>query len=904
MDSEPRTVDPAYAFIGAFVEELARGGLAHVCVCPGSRSTPLALSFAQESRIRLWMHLDERSAAFFALGLARATRTPVALVCTSGTAVANFMPAVVEARQARVPLIVLTADRPPELRDAGAPQTIDQIRFYGSQAKWAVEMPLPEATDTLLRFARTAAARALSEAGEVAAGPVHLNFPLREPLVPTPSALPSVSESARHGRADDRPYATTTPGVPLLSAPQLAALAERLEGEAHGLIVAGPMDEPGLAAPLAALARATGYPILADPLSGLRCGPHDRALVVDAYDAFLRDAAFAAGSPARLILRFGAMPTAKPLLQYLQRHQEAETIVVDPAGWRDPTLLAARMVRADPAALCTALLAHLDSNDQPARDDRWAERWVDANRRSREALAAGLAAIEEPFEPRAIAELAALLPAGATLFAGNSMPVRDIDTFFGGGERTIRIIGNRGASGIDGVVSTALGMAAAGGGPVVLVDRRRLSLPRHERAARRPPAWPRPDDRAAEQRWRRYLLLPAAGRPEERRRCGRWRQLRAAVGDPARPRLPPRRRPLRCHLHPVGYLARLSAGRGARHRGRWPAHRGGADRSRTERSSASPAVACRLVSYRRPTMMVTPIGTRRMRLSVDGLAYNVTIAGVAGLSLLLLHGFTGSGATWLSLLAPLAAHHRVVAVDLPGHGRTDAPEDSSRYGIDRTVRDLLALMDQLEAPAPAQGAALAPAGGDPRERWAVLGYSMGGRLALHLALAAPDRVVALVLEGASPGIADPEERRLRREADDALAARIEREGVAAFVGYWESLPLFASQQRLPKSTRAALRAARLANAPYGLANSLRGAGTGTQQDLRDRLATLPMPVLLIAGEWDEKYRQLAGEMAGRIPCAEVAIIAGAGHAAHLEQPERFAATVAEFLEREEKGGTP
>lgn len=294
-------------------------------------------------------------------------------------------------------------------------------------------------------------------------------------------------------------------------------------------------------------------------------------------------------------------------------------------------------------------------------------------------------------------------------------------------------------------------------------------------------------------------------------------------------------------------------------------------------------------------MMAVPIGTRSMRLSVDGLTYNMTIAGEAGPPLLLLHGFTGSAATWLPLLAPLAAHHRVVAVDLPGHGRTDAPKDPSRYGIDRTVRDLLALMDQL-------GAAHAPPGGDPREPWTALGYSMGGRLALHLALATPDRVAALVLEGVSPGIVDQDERYRRREADDVLAGRIERDGIAAFVEYWEALPLFASQRRLPDPARASLRASRLANAPHGLANSLRGAGAGTQESLTNRLATLPMPVLLIAGEWDEKYRRLAGEMAGRIPYAQVAIIPNAGHAAHLEQPERFVATVREFLERGEKGG--
>jgi len=312
--------------------------------------------------------------------------------------------------------------------------------------------------------------------------------------------------------------------------------------------------------------------------------------------------------------------------------------------------------------------------------------------------------------------------------------------------------------------------------------------------------------------------------------------------------------------------------------------------------------------------MAVPTGTRSMRMNVDGLAYNVTIAGEAGPPLLLLHGFTGSGATWQPLLAPLAARHRVMAVDLPGHGRTDASQDPSRYSIARTVGDLLSLMDRLDGPfAPGPPDALGITGAPAmagagvyqehaRERWAVLGYSMGGRLAMHLALAAPDRVAALVLEGASPGIADPEERRQRREADDALAAQIERDGTAAFVDYWEALPLFASQQRLPDSAQATLRADRLANAPHGLANSLRGAGAGTQEALHDRLATLPIPVLLIAGEWDEKYRTLAGEMSGRIPCAQVAIIADAGHAAHLEQPERFASTVRGFLERGEKGG--
>src|SRR5258706_10311658 len=167
----------AYAYLNAFVDELARCGIRHACVCPGSRSTPLAMILADHPEIKLWMHLDERSAAFFVLGLAKAAQEPVILVCTSGTAAAEFMPAVVEAHYARVPLVVLTADRPPELRDVGAPQTIDQIKLYGSFAKWFVEMALPEATADLLRYVRTVAGRAVAKAREAPAGVVHLNFP-------------------------------------------------------------------------------------------------------------------------------------------------------------------------------------------------------------------------------------------------------------------------------------------------------------------------------------------------------------------------------------------------------------------------------------------------------------------------------------------------------------------------------------------------------------------------------------------------------------------------------------------------------------------------------------------------------------------------------------------------------
>ena len=465
-----------FAYVGAFVDELARAGIKHVCICPGSRSTPLALMIARHPGLRTWMHIDERSAAFFALGLAKAGRAPVALVCTSGTAAANFLPAVVEAHLARVPLVVLTADRPPELRDNGAPQAIDQVRLYGGYAKWFVDLALPEAGPLMLRYARTQAARAVATARDEPAGPVHLNFPLREPLVPVPATAPDLRPalpSTGTGQAwpGEAPYVAVAAGRRMLDPAAVSRMYATLAGAAHPLIVCGPQDDPALPAAVLALAEALGVPVLADPLSGVRCGPHAGPLVIDSYDAFLRDAAFCAGHMPDVVLRFGAMPTAKPFLQYLQQHPGARLIVVDGApGWNEPTLLAAEMVHADPTALCLALSASAGSGQRSGSGPAtaWTAAWVDANRRTRAVLEGALEGQTGWFEGKVFSELARLLPAGATLFVGNSMPVRDLDTFFPAGAQPVRFLANRGANGIDGVVSSALG-AAAGGDPLVLV---------------------------------------------------------------------------------------------------------------------------------------------------------------------------------------------------------------------------------------------------------------------------------------------------------------------------------------------------------------------------------------------------------------------------------------------------
>lgn len=462
-----------YAYVGAFVDDLVRAGVVDLVLCPGSRSTPLAMSAARHPGMKVWTLIDERSAAFFALGLARGRRHAAAVLSTSGTATANFLPAVVEARYGRIPLVILTADRPHELRESGALQTIDQIRLYGTHAKWFLDVAPPEAADLPLRYIRTVAAQAAAIAADEPAGPVHLNFPFREPLVPVgaPSELPPIDARAREaweGRAAARPYvlssrAPRTPG---------AGLVERLAGElgaaGRGVIVCGPDDDPELPEAVTRLAGALGYPVLADPLSQVRCGPHDRETVIDGYDLLLRIGRVAGLLAADVIVRFGAMPASKPLLQYVEAQTQARHIVVDGGGgWNDPTRLAAEFVHADPPALCRMVAEAAAA--VASGPGSWLALWRRLSARAREALSQRLAAVAEPFEGKVFAELTPLLPAGAVLYVGNSMPVRDLDSFFPGSARAVRVLGNRGASGIDGLISSALGVAAVQTAPVVLV---------------------------------------------------------------------------------------------------------------------------------------------------------------------------------------------------------------------------------------------------------------------------------------------------------------------------------------------------------------------------------------------------------------------------------------------------
>jgi 2-succinyl-5-enolpyruvyl-6-hydroxy-3-cyclohexene-1-carboxylate synthase len=453
------------ALASAFVEELARSGLRHAVVSPGSRSTPLAVALWRQAEIDVSVIVDERSAAFFALGAAQATRVPVALLCTSGTAAANYHPTICEADESGVPLVVLTADRPPELRGIGSGQTIDQIKLYGSAARWFCEVGTHEADDGGLLHYRSVACRAVTAArGEPRPGPVHLNLPWREPLAPVPveGAVTATDPLALEGR-EGRPLTAVTSIDLEPSAFLLDEVAGHIGDAISGVIIAGRQLDPELREPLAQLARASGFPILAEPTSQLRCGPHDRSHVVGSYDLLLRDEHFARSVVPDLVLRFGEMPTSKPLRTWLTE-SGAEQIVVDPyGGWNEPTNRAAALLRADPTELAAGWATRLEKEARPAP-----QRWLDADGAAREAIQSALSG-DEISEPSLHLALGKAHRDGDLVYTASSMPIRDQEAFLAPGEADVTFLCNRGANGIDGLISSGIGAAHASGRPTTII---------------------------------------------------------------------------------------------------------------------------------------------------------------------------------------------------------------------------------------------------------------------------------------------------------------------------------------------------------------------------------------------------------------------------------------------------
>ena len=436
------------AFALVLVDELARHGVTDAVLAPGSRSTPLALAFAEDERIRLHVRIDERSASFTAVGLARATGRVVPVLCTSGTAAAEFHPAVLECDAARVPLLVLTADRPPELRGTGANQTVDQIKLYGAAVRWFCEVGVPEARPDSVAYWRATTSRAVAAATGATGrpGPVHLNLALREPLVPaddgTGFAYPL------DGRAAGRPWAVVEGASRAI--PEVVR-TKLLEANA-GVVLAGDLSPAADGGAVAAFAAARGWPLLAEPHSNARRGP----AAVTGVDALLRNETFTDSHLPDLVVVCGRLGLSRAVLGWLGS-RGCEVVVIDAYGdWWDPSRSAATIVAADPAEL-----AHVGG---AAAAPEWLGDWIGAGRAATAAIDEVLDDMQELSEPRLARDIVAGLPDDALLSVASSMPIRDLDLSMHPRDG-VRILANRGGSGIDGFVSSAVGAAAGHAGP-------------------------------------------------------------------------------------------------------------------------------------------------------------------------------------------------------------------------------------------------------------------------------------------------------------------------------------------------------------------------------------------------------------------------------------------------------
>ena len=495
--------DTVYEVVAAFVARLAVLGVTEAVISPGSRSTPLILCFHGQPRISTWVQLDERSAGFFALGLGRATGRPAVLVCTSGTAAANYLPAVVEASHAGVPMIVCTADRPPELRGWGSPQTIDQVDLYGTAVRWSIDLPVPDETtgDTAAGWAETA----VGSATGADPGPVHLNWPLREPLepvstVPAPAVQPAAvrtPETEEDAGPLDPPHRGEriwAPGTEQDSGrerlPELADLAAIVAGHERGVVVVGPWPGGGLdrerrwAVAARRFGAWAGWPVIGEPITHVRghardgdsspyedgtpMSAHGRArdgdrwrssaCVVATADHLLADETLAETLRPDVAVIAGHTVTTKPVRLWLERTRPRHVVLIDPEDrWEQAVFRLTGSVPASVEALDSITgVAALSGRDAPGG---WLDTWAKLDSAARQAVAA--AVDDGPLlSARAARVLAGALPDDAVLVATNSMPVRDLDAFVLD-TGSVVCCANRGAAGIDGTASTALGIAAA-----------------------------------------------------------------------------------------------------------------------------------------------------------------------------------------------------------------------------------------------------------------------------------------------------------------------------------------------------------------------------------------------------------------------------------------------------------
>lgn len=469
-----RNINTVWASIVA--ETLKRLGLTYVVICPGSRSTPLAIAFAQQSPdIEAISILDERSAAFFALGKAKATGRPTVVICTSGTAGANFYSCVIEAKESRIPLLLFTTDRPAELRDCHSGQTIDQLKLYGNYPNWQTELAIPSVDMGMLAYMRQMMIHAWERSQTPVPGPVHLNFPFRDPLAPIPNGemLHTTSLQLLQSQFDPQDFfshITTIPTSAHLPISSPPPFQEWLKSD-RGIIIAGvaqPQRPREYCSAIAQLSKTLKFPVLAEGLSPVRNYADLHPYIISTYDLILRNQELAKQLAPEVVIQIGELPTSKDLRNWLTSTQARRWIIdpsdqnLDPLHGRTTHLrisIEEMGLGGDGEASGAGEAGEAMTSSSSSSSSKYLQMWCAVEAKVRAAVDQTLATMEELFEGKAAWLLSQTLPPRTPLFIANSMPVRDVEFFWKPSQSEVQPFFNRGANGIDGTLSTALGIA-------------------------------------------------------------------------------------------------------------------------------------------------------------------------------------------------------------------------------------------------------------------------------------------------------------------------------------------------------------------------------------------------------------------------------------------------------------
>lgn len=799
-----------------FLSSLRRAGVVDVVVSPGSRSTPLALAASMDPGLRIHVILDERAAAFFALGQARQSLRPSVLVCTSGTAPAHYLPAVIEAAQSHIPLLIVSADRPWEDYDCAAAQTVDQVKLFGDYVRHYAELGLPDRSLGALRAVVRIAVQSVAVCLSPLPGPVHINARFRKPLEPVDGAEPEIPSSLL-SQLQDSLATTAYPSQVIPSESAKTLLRSLCETRRRGIVVCGPAhcgtDAAALRAAVRRLSVQTGYPIWAESTSGVRFGGGIE--VCGGFDAFLRDPQTAKWAP-ELLIELGGPPVSSAYAGFASKQTDCVRVVIAPFGWNDP-IGTAQHICADPVALLQSVS---DVLPPLPIDEAWLRAFSDAEQRTRRA-------VEDELSDPVLCEgavshmLCRTLPAESVLLVGNSLPVRDLDLFCPPSDKPLRVLHQRGASGIDGLHATVAGVRSQTAQPVALLlgD---LSA-QHDLGGLAA---------LGEARGPLIVVIVQNG-------GGRiFEQLPVGANTVAAPHFS------KLFLTPqtIDFSAAAAAF--------------GIPFVRVSSTDSYQAALAQGLTSDRPLIIEAVVPgddgrTRRKRIWSQSTRKIQTAS--SSDPFVFLHGFLGSPEQWKDLAD---AHGLPLHADfLPGHGPTPWTLPDA---------DFFAVVDAL-------------AERFPMPRVALCGYSLGARLALALAIRHPERVSSLLLVGVDPGIIDDADRRARSAWEDELARRLIEQGLPSFVKEWEKLPLFASQARLSEQAQLRQRCQRLSHDPRALAWVLRTLGTGRMPSLWPSLISLKVPVRLVTGAHDEKFTAIAQKMCAQNPLFQHLVVPQAGH---------------------------